>query len=606
MRYIEKLRKALGREPTFVELQAFGITWSEHCGYCHTKEYIKRLPGVSRELNAGIVRLGGGYVAAFKVESHNHPSAVEPYNGAATGVGGIIRDILAMGVRPTAILDSLHMSEINQGIISGISDYGNSIGVPTVGGELRICDEYKHNPLVNVMAVGVGKEEHLLPSRATSPEEVIVIFGAPTGRDGIGGASFASRELQEEEEKIHIQVGDPFMEKLLIEAFLKMNEEGLLSGAQDLGAGGVLSATSELMSKGNLGGNVYLDRVPLREPDMEGWEILISESQERMAVVARRDKVKRILEIAREFSLYGSVIAELNETGIYRAIYKGKTILKVPVKLLTEAPSEPAVEYEPSPIPSFGETRIFFKDADAHEVFEQYDYMVGTDTIIPPGSGPALMRIKGTKIGYIIAITSRADLADIDPYWGAYIAVMEAARKIYSLGGEPLGITNGVNYGDPDIDPLGLAGTMMGLKRGAEDLKIPVVSGNASLYNTFKGKGIPPTLVIGMLGKVENVEKVPIEFKPSRVYVMGWESFDPKREKLLHRAIRYCVNQGFRVYSSSRLVTETFKKTLSRAGLSLEIWGYPRVEKAHQMVLVFADEPLETIAPPVVEVGKIC
>ena len=606
MRYIEKLRKALGREPTFVELQAFNITWSEHCGYCHTKEYIKELPGVKRELNAGIVELGNGYVASFKIESHNHPSAVEPYNGAATGVGGIIRDILAMGTRPTAILDSLHMHTINQGIISGIADYGNSIGVPTVGGELRICEEYRYNPLVNVMAVGIGKSEDILPSKANSSDEVIIIFGAPTGRDGIGGASFASRELKEEEEKIHIQVGDPFMEKLLIEAFLRMNEEKLLTGAQDLGAGGVLSATCELMSKGNFGGIVYLDRVPLREPDMEGWEILISESQERMAVVTTRDKVKRILEIVKEFMLYGDVVAELNESGIYKAVFKGKTILEVPAKLLTEAPIEPPFRYEPPPMPSFDKVKISFEDVDAHEVFEQYDHMVGTDTVIAPGTGTALMRIKGTKIGYALVVHSRADLADLDPYWGTYIAVLESLRKIRAVGGKPLGITNGVNYGDPDVDPERLAAMMMGLKRGAEELKIPVVSGNASLYNTFKGKAIPPTLIIGMLGKVEDVESVPLGFKPSRIYAIGWSNFDRRREELLLRTIDYCVSKGYKVYSSSRLMTKTFEEALARQGFKLELWGLPQVERAHQMVIVFADEPIETIAPPVVEVGKLC
>lgn len=606
MRYIDKLREALGREPSFVELQAFGITWSEHCGYCHTKEYIKELPGVKRELNAGIVELGKGYVASFKVESHNHPSAVEPYNGAATGVGGIIRDILAMGTRPTAILDSLHMHTINEGIVSGIADYGNSIGVPTVGGELRICKEYKYNPLVNVMAVGIGRSGDILPSKANSPDEVIVVFGAPTGRDGIGGASFASRELKEEEEKIQIQVGDPFMEKLLIEAFLRMNEEGLITGAQDLGAGGVLSATSELMAKGNLGGIVYLDRVPLREPDMDGWEILISESQERMAVVTTRDKVKRIMEIVKEFMLYGDVVAELNESGIYKAVFRGKTVLEVPVRLLTEAPTEPAFRYEPSPMPDFSRIRISFEDVDAHEVFEQYDYMVGTDTVITPGSGSALMRIKGINIGYALAIHSRADLADIDPYWGTLIAVLETARKIRAVGGKPLGITNGVNYGDPDVDPARLAGMMLGLKRGAEELKIPVVSGNASLYNTFKGMAIPPTLIVGMLGKIEDIEGVPTRFRPTRVYAMGWPNFDLRREELLGRAIDYCVRQGYNVYSSSRLITNTFLSRLSRMGLRLELWNLPKVEGAHQMVLVFADEPIETLAPPIVEVGRLC
>ncbi|KUK22662.1 MAG: Phosphoribosylformylglycinamidine synthase 2, partial [Thermotoga petrophila] len=236
----------------------------------------------------------------------------------------------------------------------------------------------------------------------------------------------------------------------------------------------------------------------------------------------------------------------------------------------------------------------------------QYDYMVGTDTIITPGSGAALMRIKGTKVGYALTVHSRADLADIDPYWGTYIAVIEAARKIRAVGGRPLGITNGVNYGDPDIDPMRLAGVFLGLKRGAEELRIPVVSGNASLYNTFKGIAIPPTLIVGMLGKVEDIEKIPLRFKPSTLYAMGWPDFDPRREELLLRTIDYCLSKGYRVYSSSRLITETLKRKIEKEGLSLEIRKMPKLNKAHQMILVFADEPIETLAPPVMEVGRVC
>jgi phosphoribosylformylglycinamidine synthase II len=585
MKYLDILETRLGRKATREEIEAFTVMWSEHCGYSHTKGYIRQLPKVGTGGNAGVVPLDDYHFLAFKVESHNHPSAIEPFNGAATGVGGIIRDVLAMGARPTAILDSLHMDKVIDGIIEGISDYGNSIGVPTVGGELRISDFYKHNPLVNVMAVGVGKNEHLIPSKATKPGQVIVIFGGATGRDGIHGASFASEDLTgEKATKLSIQVGDPFAEKLLIEAFLEMVEKGLVEGAQDLGAGGVLSATSELVARSGLGAVVHLEKVPLREPDMLPIEILISESQERMAVVTSPERAEEVLKIAKKHLLFGAVVAEVTNTGRYVAKYHDQIIIDVPAKLLEDSPEEPIHDYTPSPLKKFRWIR--FKDVDAHNVFERYDYMVGTDTILPPGFGPAVMRVKDS-IGYSLTIHSRADIGAQDPYWGAYITVLEAIRKTLSVGAKPVAITDGINYADPDIEPLGLAGQMKGLKDACEQFSVPVASGNASLYNTYKRKGIPPTLVVGMVGKVENLN-IP---KPSKgpVCAVGYPDFSVAQEKKLQEEIVRLVKNGHFVLSMhdySRITT--FKTTLAKLGLNLRI-QIPRTEPVHQLIIVFGE-----------------
>ncbi|KUK23138.1 MAG: Phosphoribosylformylglycinamidine synthase 2 [Thermotoga petrophila] len=599
LRYLNILKEKLGREPTFVELQAFSVMWSEHCGYSHTKKYIRRLPKTGFEGNAGVVNLDDYYSVAFKIESHNHPSAIEPYNGAATGVGGIIRDVLAMGARPTAIFDSLHMSRIIDGIIEGIADYGNSIGVPTVGGELRISSLYAHNPLVNVLAAGVVRNDMLVDSKASRPGQVIVIFGGATGRDGIHGASFASEDLTgDKATKLSIQVGDPFAEKMLIEAFLEMVEEGLVEGAQDLGAGGVLSATSELVAKGNLGAIVHLDRVPLREPDMEPWEILISESQERMAVVTSPQKASRILEIARKHLLFGDVVAEVIEEPVYRVMYRNDLVMEVPVQLLANAPEEDIVEYTPGKIPEF--KRVEFEEVNAREVFEQYDHMVGTDTVVPPGFGAAVMRIKRDG-GYSLVTHSRADLALQDTYWGTFIAVLESVRKTLSVGAEPLAITNCVNYGDPDVDPVGLSAMMTALKNACEFSGVPVASGNASLYNTYQGKPIPPTLVVGMLGKV-NPQKV-AKPKPSKVFAVGWNDFELEREKELWRAIRKLSEEGAFILSSSQLLTRTHVETFREYGLKIEV-KLPEVRPAHQMVLVFS-ERTPVVDVPVKEIGTL-
>jgi len=583
MRYYKQLVKALGRTPTPVEKEAFAVMWSEHCGYSHTKKYIEQLPKAGIGGNAGVLSLDEDYQIVFKVESHNHPSAIEPYNGAATGVGGIIRDVLAMGARPTAILDSLHFHKVIDGIVEGIADYGNSIGVPTVGGELRISERYRYNPLVNVMAVGIAKNGEIVPSKADREGQVIVVFGGATGRDGIHGASFASEDLTgEKATKLAIQVGDPFAEKLLIEAFLEMVKEGLVEGAQDLGAGGVLSATAELASRGGFGVVVHLERLPLREPDMQPWEILLSESQERMAVVTSESKAKEVIKIAEKYLLHGAIVAEVVEEKVFRALYEEEVVMEVPIDVLTTPPYVDTLNYVAGEIPDFEKLDFYY--ANATEVYEQYDHMVGTDTVVPPGFGAAVMRVKGSSF-YSLAIHSRADLALQDPYWGTYITVAEAVRKIVASGAEPLGITDCINYGDPDVAPAGLAAIMYALRDAANDFGVPVVSGNASLYNTYAAKPIPPTMVIGMAGKGKRVVKP----KKGKVYLAGWHGFEPERERELHRAIKKATSEGVFVLAPSRFeALVTYKKSFAELGMKLDL-DLPGAGAVHQMVLVFGE-----------------
>lgn len=593
MKYLHILERKLGRKATKAEIEAFTVMWSEHCGYSHTKGYIRQLPKVGAGGNAGIVPLGDYHFLAFKVESHNHPSAIEPFNGAATGVGGIIRDVLAMGARPTAILDSLHMDRIVDGIVEGISDYGNSIGVPTVGGELRVSKYYKHNPLVNVMAVGVGKNEHLIPSKASKPGQVIVIFGGATGRDGIHGASFASEDLTgEKATKLSIQVGDPFAEKNLIEAFLEMVEKGLVEGAQDLGAGGVLSATSELVARGRLGAIVHLERVPLREHGMHPVEILISESQERMAVVTSLEKAEKIIEIAKKHLLYANIVAEVIDGNRYIALYNDEVVLDVPASLLEDSPEEEIYKYESPEMKTPKFKWIRFDDIDARKVFEKYDYMVGTDTLLPPGLGPAVMRVKNS-LAYSLSIHSRADIGLQHPYWGAYIAVLESVRKTLSVGAKAVAITDGINFADPDLEPEGLAAQMKGLKDACEFSNVPVASGNASLYNTYKGKGIPPTMVVGMVG----IKETQLVNKPKKapIFAVGFKDFEIQREKKLWEEIENIVNQGcFVVSMHDYFRISTLKNSLKNLGFGIKL-GTIRHEPVHQLILVFGDP--KTVLP---------
>ena len=539
----DRILELLGRPPNYLELSLFSVMWSEHCGYKNSRPLLRRFlnpgPGVLQGPgeNAGVVEVGDGWALAFKVESHNHPSAVEPYEGAATGVGGIIRDILAMGARPVALLDSLRFGPMNEErnrylfreVVRGIGGYGNAVGVPTVGGEVDFAPAYSGNPLVNAMCVGLIRTEDLVRSRATGVGNLVVLLGSKTGRDGIHGATFASDELTEESEsrRSNVQVGDPFAEKMLIECCLELLEEGLLVSLQDLGAAGITSSASEMAAKGGVGIEVDAEKVPLRESGMEPYEIVISESQERMLAIVEPDKAERVLEMAVRYGLVGAVIGRVAGHGDLRVKSGGETTGSVPAEHLADAPVyerevvrppylDEVQRLELTEIPDPGNYNEVLLRMLAHpnvcsrrSIFEQYDYEVGADTVVVPGADAAVMRIKGTKLGYAMTTDGRGRHCFLDPRGGGAATVAEAYRNLSCVGARPLAITNCLNFGSPE-KPEGyyqLAESIEGMAQACEALETPVVSGNVSLYNETEAGAVYPTPVVGMVGVLEDVSR---------------------------------------------------------------------------------------------------
>ncbi len=560
----EIILKGLGREPNETELSMISVMWSEHCSYKHSKKSLRRLPTLGPRViqgpgeNAGVVDIGDGLAVVFKMESHNHPSAVEPFHGAATGVGGIVRDVLAMGARPIALLDSLRFGDptsawvkyLFHGVVSGISFYGNCIGVPTVGGEVYFHPCYSQNPLVNVMCVGLVEKRNLKFARASKSGASLLLVGSLTGRDGIGGASFASENLSDESEKKRpcVQIADPFMEKLLIEACVEAAKLDCVLAIQDLGAAGLTSACSEIAAKGGKGVLVNLSLVPVREENMTPREILLSESQERMLLVVEKGSEEMVMKIFNKWGLRAAKVGEVSDDGFFTAIHDGKIVVKLPTKLLTEAPT---IELKPITIPQKKDVQlnipiprdletIFLKLLSSPNicsrryVFEQYDHMVGIDTILKPGHDAAVLRIKGTNKAIAVTTDCNPMYCSIDPYVGAQIAVCEAARNLVATGAEPLGITDCLNFGDPEDPTVAyqFERTIDGIKKAAETLNIPVVSGNVSFYNETNDSKIYPTPTIGMVGLIEDLSKVcPAAFKKQNDFVVllgpldGKESF---------------------------------------------------------------------------------
>jgi phosphoribosylformylglycinamidine synthase subunit PurL len=539
----DRILELLGRPPNYLELSLFSVMWSEHCGYKNSRPLLRRFlnpgPGVLQGPgeNAGVVEVGEGWALAFKVESHNHPSAVEPYEGAATGVGGIIRDILAMGARPVALLDSLRFGPMNEErnrylfreVVRGIGGYGNAVGVPTVGGEVDFAPAYSGNPLVNAMCVGLIRTENLVRSRATGVGNLVVLLGSKTGRDGIHGATFASDELTEESEsrRSNVQVGDPFAEKMLIECCLELLEEGLLVSLQDLGAAGITSSASEMAAKGGVGIEVDAEKVPLRESGMEPYEIVISESQERMLAIVEPDRAERVLEMAERYGLVGAVIGRVAGHGDLRVKSGGETAGSVPAENLADAPVyerelvrppylDEVQRLELTEIPDPGNYNEVLLRMLAHpnlcsrrSIFEQYDYEVGADTVVVPGADAAVMRIKGTKLGYAMTTDGRGRHCFLDPRGGGAATVAEAYRNLSCVGARPLAITNCLNFGSPE-KPEGyyqLAESIEGMAQACETLETPVVSGNVSLYNETEAGAVYPTPVVGMVGVLEDVSR---------------------------------------------------------------------------------------------------
>jgi phosphoribosylformylglycinamidine synthase len=531
-----RIRELLGREPNHFELAVFSLLWSEHCGYKHSALLLKRFPTEGPAVlqgpgeNAGVVDAGEGIAVAFKVESHNHPSAVEPFQGAATGVGGILRDVVAMGARPIALLDSLRFGEAGPAFaraVAGIGSYGNSVGVPTVGGEAVFDPAYESNCLVNAMCVGLLPAEHLTRARADAAGSLVVLYGATTGRDGIGGASvLASQELSEadEDKRPSVQIGDPFTGKKLIEASLELVEGGLVDSLQDCGAAGLASSLSEMASKGGAGVDVHLDRVPLREEGMEPWEIMISESQERMVALCSAKGYQSVAAVCGKWELQCAAIGEVTNTGRLRCFFDGDVVGDIPARLLTEECPRYRVKVEARPLQS--PVGAGTREASPQElvellrspslgsrawIYRQYDQLVQSRTVRRPGMDAAVLRLRPSYRGLAVSLDGAGRLTSLDPRAGGMLAVLEAARNVACAGGRPLALTDCLNFGNPEKPEVAweLAETIEGMALACEVLGLPVVSGNVSLYNETDGRAIHPTPVVGCVGLVADVRRVP-------------------------------------------------------------------------------------------------
>jgi phosphoribosylformylglycinamidine synthase subunit PurL len=547
----------LGRAPNSVELGLFGAMWSEHCGYKNSRPLLKRFPTNGDQVllkagteNAGAVDIGDGFAIVMKVESHNHPSAIEPFQGAATGVGGIVRDIFTMGARPIALLDSLRFGSLSlarnrylfSGIVGGIGGYGNCLGIPTVGGETYFDQTYNGNPLVNAMCVGLIEHGQFISARAEGAGNPVLVVGAATGRDGIHGATFASTELDEssEERRPAVQVGDPFTEKLLMEACLELGKTGWIVGMQDLGAAGLTSAAVESAHKGGTGVELDVQKVPRREAGMTPYDVMLSESQERMLVIARAGHEEKVRSLFARWGLHSEVIGKVIEEPVIR-VRDGQTMVaEVPTRLLTdEVPAYTREVIEPPELVELWRLDIASVARDLppvdqalllllaspdlcsrEDIYRTYDTMVGTNTLITPGSDAAVLRIRGvddqdTGKAIALSIDGNGRLTYLDPWNGGALAVAEAARNCVCAGARPLALTNCLNFGNPE-KPLvyyQLAQSIEGMSAAARALQTPVISGNVSLYNESFGQPIYPTPVVGMVGLIEGRSPTPSAFQ---------------------------------------------------------------------------------------------
>ncbi|HEX4777194.1 MAG TPA: phosphoribosylformylglycinamidine synthase subunit PurL, partial [Acidimicrobiia bacterium] len=564
----------LGREPTELELAMYSVMWSEHCSYKSSRRYLGRFPTeapwvlVGPGEGAGVIDVGDGMAVAARIESHNHPSAVEPYQGAATGVGGIIRDIFSMGARPIALMDSLRFGELSdartrylvEGVVAGISGYGNAVGVPTVGGEVVFDDCYRDNPLVNVLCLGVLPKERLVLARAEGAGNLAVLLGASTGRDGIGGASVlasAGFAAGSEEKRPSVQVGDPFEEKKLIEACLALLDAGLAVGVQDLGAAGLSCAASETAAKGSVGMDVDVARVAHREPGMTPVEVMISESQERMLAIVRPEDLDEVLALCRRWEIRASVVGRVTDTGrfrVYDGVFDarpsgGPPLADVPVGSLGDGPVYDRPVARPADLDAIqardpwenlgarfpagtdlsGELLALLATptiADKSWVWRQYDHQLFLNTVVGPGGDAAVLRLKGTRHkGLALATDGKARFCALDPRTGGRLVVLEAARNVSCAGARPLALVNCLNFGNPEHPEVMWQFTEVvdGISEACRALDLPVVGGNVSFYNESRGADIDPTPVAGVIGLVEPLESIPppVGFTPGvRVVVL--------------------------------------------------------------------------------------
>ncbi|MDN7243638.1 phosphoribosylformylglycinamidine synthase subunit PurL [Planococcus sp. N028] len=557
------VEKILGRTPNYTETGLFSVMWSEHCSYKNSKPVLAKFPTKAPRVlqgpgeGAGIVDIGDGQAVVFKMESHNHPSAIEPYQGAATGVGGIIRDVFSMGARPIALLNSLRFGELTtprvkylfEEVVAGIAGYGNCIGIPTVGGEVQFDASYDGNPLVNAMCVGLINHEDIQKGVASGVGNPVMYVGAKTGRDGIHGATFASEELTESsgDNRPAVQVGDPFMEKLLLEACLELVKSDALVGIQDMGAAGLTSSSAEMASKAGSGIEMDLDHVPQRETGMTAYEMMLSESQERMLIVVKKGREPEIVELFEKYGLDAVTVGTVTDDSTLRLLHKGEVVAEVPVDALAE---DAPVYHKPSAVPAY------FKEYQAMEnvepkvenhqealldllqqptiaskewVYNQYDHQVRTSTVVSPGSDAAVVRVRGTNKGLAMTTDCNSRYIYLDPEMGGKIAVAEAARNVVVSGAKPLAITDCLNFGNPEKPEIfwQLEKAADGMSEACTILDAPVIGGNVSLYNETNGTAIYPTPTIGLVGLVEDLAYVTtqnVKNSGDAVYLIG-ESF---------------------------------------------------------------------------------
>jgi phosphoribosylformylglycinamidine synthase II len=541
----QRIVEALGRDPSMTELGIFSVMWSEHCSYKSSRVHLKTLPTSGPRVlqgpgeNAGAVDIGDGLAAVFKIESHNHPSFIEPYQGAATGVGGIIRDIFTMGARPIALLNSLRFGPLEDplvrrtmaGVVAGIAGYGNSIGIPTVGGEIAFDESYTGNPLVNVFCLGTSKASEIVKAVASGDGNPVYYVGAKTGRDGIHGATMASAEFDDKsaEKRPAVQVGDPFMEKLLLEACLEVMRTDALVGIQDMGAAGLTSSSCEMGSRGGAGVEIDVSLVPQRETGMTPYEIMLSESQERMLLVAKRGREAEVERIFEKWDLHAVRIGAVTTDGRLRVRNKGEVVADIPNKALTdEAPRYRRPEAEPAylkaartlDLSALGpppEPRDVFRTliqapgvASKRWVYRQYDHMVRTNTLVLPGMGAGVVRIKGTRRALALSVDCNGRYVYLDPFLGAQHAVAEAARNVACAGGLPIGATNCLNFGNPEKPEVmwQFVRAVEGMGAACRALDVPITGGNVSLYNETDGRAVLPTPVVGVVGLIDDAERV--------------------------------------------------------------------------------------------------
>ena len=580
-----RIQQILGRDPNITELGIFSVMWSEHCSYKSSKVHLKRLPTRGARVlqgpgeNAGVVDIGDGLCAIFKIESHNHPSFVEPFQGAATGVGGILRDIFTMGARPIAVLDSLRFGPITEnsvaplepgagleeiarnrrvldGVVRGIAFYGNCFGVPTIGGEVLFEPSYSNNPLVNVLALGIARRDELFFAKARGIGNPVIYVGAKTGRDGIHGASLlASAEFSEEsrQKRPNVQVGDPFMEKLLLEACLEAMHTGAVVAIQDMGAAGLTSSSCEMASRGGVGIEIDLARVPKRETGMTPYEIMLSESQERMLLVAQRGREREVFDVFAKWELDAVEIGRVTDDGKLRVLDRERLAAEIPAHALAEegpvyerpiasppvpAASQPLIDFESRPRDYTSELRQLLASPDVASkkwIFTQYDHMVRTNTRVGPGAGDAgVVRIKGTKRALALSTDGNGRWCQLAPRLGAMHAVAEAARNVAATGARPIAATNCLNFGNPEKPEImwQFREAVEGIAEACRELEIPITGGNVSFYNETLGRGIYPTPILGVLGLLEDVSQaLAISFQQTGDEIVLLEA-DSRRESL--------------------------------------------------------------------------